>query len=399
MIGGGQNCEHDVSVASAASVRSALDPAKYEPVSLTIGRDGTWYGPDGQLLDTSRTGSLAAALDVLATCDVVLPLVHGPLGEDGTLAGLCELAGVPYVGSPLRAGALAMDKWTTKLIAEAVGVRTARGSLVTNASTVDFTGPVVVKPVAAGSSFGVALVEREEDLELAVQSGVRTRRPRADRRAAGRPRDRHRRAGRPGRGPPDRATAGDRGPQRPVRHHREVRRQRAVPHSRAAGRHRAQGARGRGAEDLRGARLPRARQDRLLPHRGRSRAQRGQHHAGHDIGVPGAQDVPLRSDCPIRTCWTRSSAEPPGEADCRAGRSPGHRDSAGDAPARLPRRVPRCGRGRRRHVLHAERLPDHRRAEQGAGPHRQGRLPPVLPAPGTQAAARARRAGRRVRRW
>lgn len=172
VIGGGQNCEHDVSVASAASVCGALDPARYEAVPLTIGRDGQWHGQDGQVLGTVASGSLAAALDVLATCDVVLPLVHGPLGEDGTLAGLCELAGVPYVGSPLRAGALAMDKWATKLVAEAVGVRTARGSLVTNASTVDFSGPVVVKPVAAGSSFGVTLVDREEDLEPAVRRAL-----------------------------------------------------------------------------------------------------------------------------------------------------------------------------------------------------------------------------------
>ncbi|USX53248.1 D-alanine--D-alanine ligase family protein [Lentzea sp. HUAS12] len=172
VIGGGQNCEHDVSVASAAAVRQALDPVRYQAVALTIGRDGRWHGPDGQVLDTLASGSLAAALDVLATCDVVLPLVHGPLGEDGTLAGLCELAGVPYAGSPPRAGALAMDKWATKLVAEAVGVRTAAGALVTEASTVDFTGPVVVKPVAAGSSFGVALVEREEDLGPAVRRAL-----------------------------------------------------------------------------------------------------------------------------------------------------------------------------------------------------------------------------------
>ena len=167
VIGGGQNCEHDVSVASAASVRAALDPEKYEAVPLTIGRDGRWSGQDGV-----TSGSLASALDVLTTCDVVFPLVHGPLGEDGTLAGLCELAGVPYVGSPLRAGALAMDKWATKLVAEAAGVRTARGRMVTDASTVDFTGPVVVKPVAAGSSFGVRLVEHEADLEPAVRHAL-----------------------------------------------------------------------------------------------------------------------------------------------------------------------------------------------------------------------------------
>lgn len=174
LVGGGQNCEHDVSLASAASVRAALDPAAYEAVPLTIGSDGVWSGPDDQPLGTSPIESLAGALHHIATCDVVLPLIHGPLGEDGTIAALCELAGVPYVGSPLRAGALAMDKWTTKLIAEAVGVRTAPARLVTAAgvATVAFDGPVVVKPVAAGSSFGVCLVRAEEELEPALRAAL-----------------------------------------------------------------------------------------------------------------------------------------------------------------------------------------------------------------------------------
>jgi D-alanine-D-alanine ligase len=97
--------------------------------------------------------------------------VHGPRGEDGTLAALCELAGLPYVGSPPRAGALAMDKWATKLVAEAVGVRTAPGKLVTD-TNLPFDGPVVVKPVAAGSSFGVRLVETEADLEPALRAAL-----------------------------------------------------------------------------------------------------------------------------------------------------------------------------------------------------------------------------------
>jgi D-alanine-D-alanine ligase len=172
VIGGGQNCEHDVSLASAASVRTALDPATYEAVPLTIARDGTWLGADDRPLGWSRADSLAGALRHIATCRVVLPVVHGPQGEDGTLAALCELAGVPYVGSPVRAGALAMDKWATKLVAEAVGVRTAPGHLVTDASAVVFEGPVVVKPVAAGSSFGVCLVETEEELEPALRAAL-----------------------------------------------------------------------------------------------------------------------------------------------------------------------------------------------------------------------------------
>lgn len=174
VIGGGQNCEHDVSLASAASVRAALNPARYEAVAFTIGRDGAWLDQDDRPLGDSRASSLAAALTVMAACDVVVPLVHGPRGEDGTLAALCDLAGLPCVGSPLRAGALAMDKWATKLVAEAVGVRTAPGRLVTAAdvATVTFTGPVVVKPVAAGSSLGVRLVDTEEDLDPALRAAL-----------------------------------------------------------------------------------------------------------------------------------------------------------------------------------------------------------------------------------
>lgn len=169
VLGGGQNCEHDVSLASAASARDALDPAAYEVVALTIGRDGQWL-EDDRPLGTSKATSLAEAVLVLTSCDVVLPLLHGPQGEDGTLAALCDLAGVPCAGSPLRAGALAMDKHATKLVAESVGVRTARGRLVTAADRVEFAGPVVVKPVAAGSSFGVALVRTEADLEPALRA-------------------------------------------------------------------------------------------------------------------------------------------------------------------------------------------------------------------------------------
>ena len=115
VIGGGQNGEHDVSVASAASVAGALDPATYDAVPLTIGRDGTWR--DRGL----RPIGLSGAAQVLRSCDVVFPVVHGPRGEDGALAALCELAGLPYVGSGIRPGALAMDKWATKLVANALG--------------------------------------------------------------------------------------------------------------------------------------------------------------------------------------------------------------------------------------------------------------------------------------
>ncbi len=145
VIGGGQNCEHEVSLASAASVAAALEDRGYAVLRLTIGTDGTW-------LDArNRPMGLAHAVALLGGCDAALPIVHGPRGEDGTLAALLDLAGVPYVGSGVRAGALAMDKWATKLVAEALGIATAPGVLVTSLAYV-WEGPVVVKPVAAGSA-------------------------------------------------------------------------------------------------------------------------------------------------------------------------------------------------------------------------------------------------------
>jgi len=168
VVGGGANCEHEVSLASAASVATALDRLGYDVVRLTIDRDGWWLDEAGAVI------GLAAAVEVLRGCDVAVPVVHGPHGEDGTLAALCDLAGVPFVGSAVGAGALAMDKWATKLVAEAVGIRTAAGAVLTRdtAAAYFFTGPVVVKPIAAGSSQGVSLVRTAAELEPALTSAL-----------------------------------------------------------------------------------------------------------------------------------------------------------------------------------------------------------------------------------
>ncbi|WP_167133316.1 D-alanine--D-alanine ligase family protein [Paramicrobacterium chengjingii] len=166
IIGGGTSNEHDVSLASAAAAASALDPGRYEVVSLTIDRDGRWLDSAG------CDRGFAHAMGELSRCDVVLPLVHGPHGEDGQLAALCESADVPYAGSGVAAGAIAMDKHVTKLLAETVGVATAPGILLdrSGAHTYTFTGPVVVKPVASGSSVGVALVSEESQLAGAIRA-------------------------------------------------------------------------------------------------------------------------------------------------------------------------------------------------------------------------------------
>ncbi|GAA5020693.1 D-alanine--D-alanine ligase family protein [Actinopolymorpha pittospori] len=168
VIGGGQNSEHEVSLASAAAVASALEEAGYDVVRLRIDRSGDWYGGE------ERPVGLAGAVEVLRTCDVTIPVLHGPHGEDGTLAALCELAGVRYVGSGVRAGALAMDKWATKLVAEAVGIATAPAVLLAAATapTYAWTRPVVVKPVASGSSQGVSLVREPSGLSAALDAAL-----------------------------------------------------------------------------------------------------------------------------------------------------------------------------------------------------------------------------------
>jgi D-alanine-D-alanine ligase len=166
VIGGGQNCEHEVSLSSAASVADALRPDVYQAVRLTIDRDGRWLDQDGTDL------GLAGAVEVLQSCAATIPVLHGPRGEDGTVAALLDLAGVHYVGSGVRAGALAMDKHATKLLAASVGVATAPGVLLTATGSAAYrwTRPVVVKPVAAGSSQGVSLVRTATDLRPALEA-------------------------------------------------------------------------------------------------------------------------------------------------------------------------------------------------------------------------------------
>lgn len=174
VIGGGQNPEHEVSLASAAAIADALRSRGFGVTAVTIGTDGRWRHR-GAPLGRSAGDSLAAALPLLARADVVFPAVHGPLGEDGTLAALCALTHRPVVGSGLRAGAVSMDKWATKLVAEAVGLPTAPGRLVLAAdiAEVEFETEVVVKPVSAGSSFGVSLARDPQELRDALQTAAR----------------------------------------------------------------------------------------------------------------------------------------------------------------------------------------------------------------------------------
>ena len=166
VVGGGQSCEHEVSLASAAAIAGSLDATGHDVVRLVVDPHGEWRDHE------QRPLGLARAVDLLRSCAVVVPAMHGPRGEDGTVAALCDLAQVPYVGSGVTAGALAMDKWATKLVAAALGVPTTPGALLTlgTASSYRWTHPVVVKPVRAGSSHGVTLAESADDLAEAIDT-------------------------------------------------------------------------------------------------------------------------------------------------------------------------------------------------------------------------------------
>ncbi|BDZ51325.1 D-alanine--D-alanine ligase [Frondihabitans sucicola] len=164
VLGGGRSSEHDVSLTSARSVAEALDPERYVAVPLTLERSNLWTDGIG------RERNLSEAVEVLASCDVAVPMFHGIGGEDGTIAALCDLVGLPYVGSGVLAGAAGMDKWITKLVAQALGIVTAPGILLTRSSAREFawSGPVVVKPVTGGSSHGVVLVREPTELDAAL---------------------------------------------------------------------------------------------------------------------------------------------------------------------------------------------------------------------------------------
>lgn len=194
VIYGGQSAEHDVSCVTASHVLRAADPTKYRTVAIAIDRDGSWSAPQfpqlanggtnpaelperltasGEATSSSAIMSLAAQGPV-----VVMPLLHGPMGEDGTMQGLLELLDLPYVGSAVLASAVAMDKGMAKDVFAHAGIPQVRyavlredkispASLDTVADDLGF--PIFVKPANMGSSVGVTKAHDVAELQSAVR--------------------------------------------------------------------------------------------------------------------------------------------------------------------------------------------------------------------------------------
>jgi D-alanine-D-alanine ligase len=209
VVFGGRSTEHAISCVSAGSVLGALDRERYDVVPVGITTDGAWVlAPDrpealtitGGVLphvdssassvvlagDPTRAELLVApageAPRALTSVDVVFPLLHGPFGEDGTIQGLLELAGVPYVGSGVLASAAGMDKAVAKTLLAAAGLDQSPYVVITDRDwrlrraevgqqALDTLRlPVFVKPSRAGSSVGISKVSMWDDLEPAIEA-------------------------------------------------------------------------------------------------------------------------------------------------------------------------------------------------------------------------------------
>jgi D-alanine-D-alanine ligase len=171
---GGRSSEHDISLASARSVLEALDPERYETVTVEIGRDGRWELGTGDAGGRSPAETLpvptAKVPATLGEVDVVFPVLHGPFGEDGTVQGLLELAGVPYVGAGVLGSSLAMDKDVFKAVMRDRGIPVTRNITIRQGGKPHnpFGFPVFVKPARLGSSVGISKAHDEEELAAAV---------------------------------------------------------------------------------------------------------------------------------------------------------------------------------------------------------------------------------------
>lgn len=160
---GGRSGEHEISLRSAKSVIAALDPERYEVIHYEINKEGKW-----------RPGPIVPEPDGNPGIDVVFPVLHGTFGEDGTIQGLFELAGLPYVGAGVFASAAAMDKDVMKRLCRERGIPVVE-SVTLTAGNMDAAEacaqlgfPMFVKPANLGSSVGISKAKNCEELKIAL---------------------------------------------------------------------------------------------------------------------------------------------------------------------------------------------------------------------------------------
>ena len=200
VVYGGVSPEHDVAVVTAWQVMHALKKAGFEVMPVYISKGGSWYLGDDKFLDSKSYQNnkklISGAKEIILSPesergvlqkgwwnfgmtekqpDVIFPVVHGRGGEDGTLQGLFEMSGIPYVGCGVTASAVKIDKYLAKIIAKSIGIDVlpdrlvVKGEKMMTAERKEMKFPVMVKPVGLGSSIGLSRVEKEKDLNDALE--------------------------------------------------------------------------------------------------------------------------------------------------------------------------------------------------------------------------------------
>lgn len=181
IICGGKSAEHEISVQSAKNVVDALDASKFTPVLIGIDRAGNWHQLTHDQLSVSDVIEIAPEtkdkLSLLTNIDVVMPILHGPLGEDGTIQGLFEIMDIPYVGPGVLSSAASMDKDVAKRLLIDASIPTApfRTLYAHQKDDIDFSelqeelgAELFVKPANMGSSVGVNKATNEPELRRAI---------------------------------------------------------------------------------------------------------------------------------------------------------------------------------------------------------------------------------------
>jgi D-alanine-D-alanine ligase len=192
LVFGGRSGEHEVSIVSARSVAAALDHNRYDVIPMAIDRAGLWADAEtaaralagaGAKPDAAPAFSGSSRLDhrlLAGAVDVVLPVLHGPFGEDGTIQGLCEMLDLAYIGCDVAASAVTMDKVVSKKLFREAGLATPRFVTVTGVEwandraacerrCLELPLPLFVKPARLGSSVGISKVKQASHLAQAVE--------------------------------------------------------------------------------------------------------------------------------------------------------------------------------------------------------------------------------------
>ena len=168
LIYGGKSFEHDVSIKSKNSVINNINK-KYDVSEIYVDKDGNWY-KDGKLLEN--------IIEYLKELDIVFPLIHGKIGEDGKLQGLLETFNIKYVGSNTISSALAMDKGFCKTILDKYNIKQVPYIIVNKKSKIKeiiekFTFPVIIKPANGGSSIGISVANNTNELIKALSNAFK----------------------------------------------------------------------------------------------------------------------------------------------------------------------------------------------------------------------------------